>query len=50
MYETEAVLQIKEDAMKIFEECREITMEDCRNKKTWTRIWQSVLRLFAPLL
>jgi cardiolipin synthase len=50
MYESEAVLQIKEDAMKIFQECREITMEDCRNKSAWTRIWQSVLRLFAPLL
>jgi cardiolipin synthase len=50
MYESEAVLQIKEDAMKIFQECREITIEDCRNKSAWTRIWQSVLRLFAPLL
>lgn len=50
MYHSEAVLQIKEDAMAIFRECREITAEDCRNKKTWTRIWQSILRLFAPLL
>lgn len=50
MYESQAVMQIKEDAMKIFEECREVTLEDCRNKSTWTRLWQSVLRLFAPLL
>ena len=50
MYHTEAVMQIKEDAMAIFEECNEITMEDCRNKGTWTRIGQSILRLFAPLL
>lgn len=50
MYHSEAVLQIKEDAMAIFKECREITMEDCEAKKTRTKIWQSILRLFAPLL
>ena len=50
MYHTEAVMQIREDAMAIFEECNEITMEDCHHKGTWTRIGQSILRLFAPLL
>lgn len=50
MYKSEAVLQIKEDAQRLFQDCREITLEDCKNKKAWTRLWQSVLRLFAPLL
>ena len=50
MYNSESVMQIKEDALDIFSECCEITEEDCRNKKAWTRLWQSILRLFAPLL
>jgi cardiolipin synthase len=50
MYHSEAVMQIKEDALSILEECREVTEEDCRNKHALTRIGQSILRLFAPLL
>ena len=50
MYQTDAVMQIKEDALDILEQCREVTEEDCRNKSGWTRLWQSILRLFAPLL
>ncbi len=50
MYGTEAVLQIREDAMELFRECQEITVEDWRGQGIWPRIWQSVLRLFAPLL
>ncbi len=50
MYGSEAVMQIKEDALELFQECEEITLEMYRSKGVWTRIWQSVLRLFAPLL
>ncbi len=50
MYESRAVTQIREDALKTFENCREITLKDCADKSSWTRLWQSVLRLFAPLL
>ena len=50
MYRTEAVLQIKEDALAIFRECREITWKDCEEKSLGKRLVQSVLRLFAPLL
>lgn len=50
MYHSEAVLQIKEDAMALFKQCREIREEDCRNKKMVTRLGQSILRLFAPLI
>ena len=50
MYQSEAVMQIKEDALDLLEQCREITTEDCLNKNALTRIGQSILRLFAPLL
>lgn len=50
MYRSEAVMQIKEDSIDILKHCREITAEDCLNKRTLTRIGQSILRLFAPLL
>lgn len=50
MYQSEAVLQIKEDAMELFRECREITAKECAGKRLAVRIWQSILRLFAPLL
>ena len=50
MYRSEAVLQIKEDALSIFGQCREIEWEDWENRSLWTRFRQSVLRLFAPLL
>lgn len=50
MHQSEAVLQIKEDAMALFKECREITAEDCAKKNIAKRFWQSILRLFAPLL
>lgn len=50
LYRSEAVLQIKEDALAIFRECREVTLEECRGKKLPRRLAESVLRLFAPLL
>ena len=50
MHNSEAVLQIKEDAMELFKECQEITAEDCAQKSLVKRIWQAILRLFAPLL
>ena len=50
LYRSEAVLQIKEDALSIFGQCREIRWEDWENRSLRTRFFQSVLRLFAPLL
>ncbi len=50
MYQSEAVRQIRDDAVAIFNECREIGAEDCRNKSFVKKLWQSVLRLFAPLI
>ena len=50
MYRTQAVRQMKEDAVKLFPQCTEVTMEDCRSRKVPVQIIQSLLRLFAPLL
>jgi cardiolipin synthase len=50
MYESRAVMQLKQDALNTFSLCHEITLEECEQKKKRTLIWQSVLRLFAPLL
>ena len=50
MYHSDAVMQIKEDALNILGECREIKADDCKNKHVAIRIGQSILRLFAPLL
>lgn len=51
MYRSQAVGQLKQDAAEVLKECREIkSMKDIGNDSTWTRIWQSILRIFAPLL
>lgn len=50
LYRSEAVLQIKEDALALFQECREITLASCEKKNVLIRFGQSILRLFAPLM
>lgn len=50
LYETDAVLQMKEDMLKTFALGTEITKEFCNNTKWITRLIQSILRLFAPLM
>lgn len=50
LYRAEAVLQIKEDALALFPQCTEITLDFCRNQNAAVRMLQSILRLFAPLL
>lgn len=49
LYNTPAVMQVKEDALKTFDDSQLMTKEMCEGNflKTMT---QSVLRLFAPLL
>ncbi len=49
MYHAQAVLQLKKDVLETFRESREITLENCR-RSALTQVWQSVLRLFAPLM
>lgn len=50
MYRSEAVMQIKEDALAIFQQSTEITLDFCKNQSLATRGLLSILRLFAPLL
>lgn len=50
MYQTKAVLQVKEDALRTFEKSTEISLEFCTQRNVIVRFLQSVLSLFAPLL
>lgn len=50
MFDTRAVLQIKEDFLNMFEHCRQITLKDCDDVSIWTRIIRSFLRMFASLM
>ena len=47
LYGGEAVLQMEQDFREMFLQCREMT-ETCRSATL--RIWQCVLRLFAPMM
>jgi len=49
MYNTSAVSKVKEDFLNTLPSCREITLEDCA-RNALQRIFQDVLRLFAPLM
>lgn len=49
MYKTDAVLQVKEDFLNTLELCCEITEKDCQCGPL-KRIFQDILRLFAPLM
>lgn len=44
-----AVRQVKEDFLHTLEDCREISLEDCRGNFA-ARLFQDLLRLIAPLL
>ncbi len=49
MYETKAVMEVKEDYLKTLEVCKQITAKDCKNN-IFMRLFQDILRLFAPLM
>ena len=49
MYRTASVAKVKEDFLSILPHCHEITLEDC-SRNAAQRIFQNVLRLFAPLM
>ena len=50
LYNTNSVLQVKEDALKTFEISRQISLEECENKNFVYQMFLSVMRLFSPLL
>lgn len=45
-----AVLDIKKDFLETLEQCRQWTLEDCRNVPWPQRLIRSILRIFSPLL
>lgn len=49
MYRTQAVTQLKEDFLSTLSQCHEITEKDCQCGPI-KRLYQDVLRLFAPLM
>lgn len=50
MYRTKAVLQVKADALDTFQKCRLITEKQAKRKDVFVRLYQSILRVFAPML
>ena len=50
LYRSQAVMQLKEDALDTIAKSREITQEFCKSRNVFIQALQSVLRLFAPLL
>lgn len=50
LHNCEAVLSIRRDLEAVFTECREVTEEYRTGRNQVLRIWQLILRLFAPLL
>lgn len=50
MYQSKAVMQVKEDAFDTFAKSEEVPLEFCLNRNIVVRFLQSILRLFAPLL
>lgn len=50
LYQSKAVLQVKEDAWNTIAQSEPVTQEFCKNRKWYVRLLQSVLRLFAPML
>lgn len=49
MYASKAVAQVKEDFLNSLEICQPITEKDC-NPGLFMRVFQDVMRLFAPLM
>jgi cardiolipin synthase len=47
---SEAVQSIAEDFETLFSQCREVTSLHCSQRSLAMRVWQYILRLFAPLM
>lgn len=50
LYQTQSVLEVKEDFIKTLEQCQPVTLEECRAVKWYKRLGRSILRVFAPLM
>lgn len=50
IYKSKAVMQLKQDFLETLNVCTPITIQYCESIKWHTRLLQSILRLFAPLM
>ncbi|MBQ0001122.1 MAG: cardiolipin synthase, partial [Clostridiales bacterium] len=50
MYRTSVIDEMKEDFLDNLMNCNEISLEFCHNRPVYTRAFQSIMRLIAPLL
>lgn len=50
LYDTSSVKDVKRDFDETMKVCHEVTLEECKQVKWYTRCIRSVLRLFAPLM
>lgn len=50
MYQSKAVMQVKEDCLETFERSEKMTLEFCRKRALPIRMLQALLRLLAPLM
>lgn len=50
LYDCDAVKEIGEDFEKLFPQCREVTEKYASGRGAALRMWQCLLRLFAPLV
>ena len=50
LYKNSSVMQIKQDALDTFEVSKEMDLETVQARNIFVRMFQSVLRLFAPML
>ena len=50
LYRTKSIMQIKDDYLKILEDCKEITLEFCDRIPLPVRLLSSIIKLFSPLM
>ena len=50
LYNTDSVMDVKQDMLDTFEESSHISLEECQNQNVFLRLLQSVVQLFSPLL
>ena len=50
MYKTGIELDIKQDYMNTLEKCKEISLEEIKNRNIFTKMLEAIINTFAPLL
>ena len=50
LYQTKSVMEVKKDALDTFRVSKEIDLDFCKNRHFLIRVFQSLLRVIAPIL